>query len=237
MIVGWLQDDHGYQGGAEMTAGEFRAAAPPHVEIVDCPPEAIVYGLDRYVVNNAVQYSGSNVVKYAHDLFLHDFNGSRKWLRDNARWIFCSPGQRERMDLEGVCIPPPLEIVYGGEVEPTNEVVSIAQWRNPGKGASALSHMDIRVDAYGPGPFQPFGPNVNYLGELPPERVPDVLATYKRFVFVPFEFEPFCRTVVEAYFAGCELTINNLIGARHYLDNDLDALHTAAADFWDHVLA
>jgi hypothetical protein len=241
--VGWLQDDHGYVGGAEMTAAEFRAAKPDEVEIIHCRPGEEWPECDVYVVNNAVQYTPEEleplkgkVVKYAHDLFLHDFNGSRAWLREHARWIFCSPAQRERMELDGATIPPALKIRTDFTADRTGETVSIAQWRNPGKGASALSHMGISVDAYGPGPFQPFGPSVNYRGELPPERVPEVLATYKQFVFVPFEFEPFCRTVVEAYYAGCELTINGLIGARHYLEHDRDALFTAGEDFWAEVL-
>ena len=37
MRVGWIADDPGYVGGAELTQAEFRAAAPEGVEVVDCP--------------------------------------------------------------------------------------------------------------------------------------------------------------------------------------------------------
>ena len=38
MRVGWLHDDPGYVGGAELTMREFRDAAPKGVRVVDCPP-------------------------------------------------------------------------------------------------------------------------------------------------------------------------------------------------------
>jgi hypothetical protein len=38
MRVGWLADVPDLPGGAEFTQAEFRAAAPEHVEIIDCPP-------------------------------------------------------------------------------------------------------------------------------------------------------------------------------------------------------
>jgi hypothetical protein len=55
--VGWLADEAGYIGGAELTTAEFRAAAPEGVEIVDCPPGAVVKGLRRYVIQNCVLYT------------------------------------------------------------------------------------------------------------------------------------------------------------------------------------
>jgi hypothetical protein len=55
--VGWLADKAGYVGGAELTTAEFRAAAPEGVEIVDCPPGAVVKGCDRYVIQNCVLYT------------------------------------------------------------------------------------------------------------------------------------------------------------------------------------
>lgn len=245
MKVGWLQDDHGYIGGAEMTAAEFRAVAPDEVEIIDCPPEAIDTDCDVYIAHNAVQYSaerlsvleGSRVVKYAHDLYLHDFHGSRDWFKEHAEWIFCSPAQRERMGLEGRCIPPALDLKRFTP-EKGSGTCSIAQWRNPGKGPGLVSEWaraNGPVDVYGPGPFLPAGPNIQYRGEL--AGTEEALRRYERFVFLPVEFEPFCRTVVEAYLCGCEVITNDLIGARYYLEENLTALSLAAEDFWSVVCA
>ena len=49
---------------------------------------------------------------------------------------------------------------------------------------------------------------------------------------LPTEPEPFGRAVVEAWAAGCQLVVNGLVGAVHYLQHDPGALETAAADFW-----
>jgi hypothetical protein len=248
--VGWLQDDHGYVGGAEMTAAEFRAAAPDGVEVIDCPPGDVNHGCDVYVAHNAVQYSPQDfeglprVVKYAHDVFPHDLNGSRGWLVENAEWIFCSPAQRERMSIEGVCIPPALDL---DRCRPSRQVtrnterkgiVSVAQWRNPGKGPTYIdSYAEDNgpVDVYGPGEFYPRGSAVNYLGEIEKAKLPELLWNYETFVFLPVEFEPFGRTVVEAHYAGCGVICNGLIGARYYLEENPQALENAAERFWEVV--
>lgn len=250
MKVGWLQDDPGYLGGAEMTAAEFKAAAP--VEVVDCLPGAIDYSLDTYVAQNIVTYSfeeiqalqGKRLIKYCHDVWPHGDPRIKTWWVEHGELIFCSPIQRERMGLEGQCIPPALDLDRMKVPKPSAKrrsgACSIAQWRNPGKGAQYIDEYAATngpVDVYGPGPFQPRGLGVNYLGDLEPDKVAQTLWKYERFVFLPFELEPFCRTAVEAYYAGCKLTVNNLIGARHYLENDPEALQTAAEDFWNAVLA
>jgi glycosyltransferase involved in cell wall biosynthesis len=245
--VGWLQDDPGYIGGAELTAAEFRAAVPAGRTIVDCPPGQIDYDCDAYVCHNVARYhlhelemlDGKRVVKYAHDVFPHSQPGVRQWFKDNAEWVFCSPLQREKMELDGEVIPPAMDL--SGYKTPRQSkrrregACSIAQWRNPGKGAQYVedyARSNRPVDAYGPGVFKPQGLNVTYRGEIPPDKMAQTLWAYDVFVFLPFELEPFCRTVMEAHAAGCDLVINGLIGARHYLDNP-QALDTAAQDFWE----
>lgn len=247
MRVGWLIDDPGYQGGAEMTAAEFRAAAPEGVEVIDCPRDEIAE-CDVYVAHNCTRYPLADlglgrIVKYAHDVCKHDPN--REWLAENAEWIFCSPAQRERMAIEGRCVPPALDLA---RFKPSRQVqrnterkgaVAIAQWRNLGKGASYIdewARANGEIDVYGPGEFHPRGPGVNYLGDVDKTKVPEVLWGYETYVFLPVEFEPFCRSVVEAWAAGCEIVTNGLIGARYYLEQDTDALSTAAEDFWSVVV-
>jgi hypothetical protein len=244
MKVAWLQDDPGYVGGAELTCAEFKVAAPEGVEVVDMPFGEVEPGFNTYVVHSHFQYSDADlenltgrVVRYFHDV------RPQRVKPDLA--IFCSPLQRDYMGLEGVCIPPALNANAfrpnrqhrrNGEREGT---CSIAQWRNPGKGSRYITewaNANEPVDVYGIGGFPPQGDNVRLLGAVDPAAVPQILWKYQLYVFLPFEIEPFCRTVAEAFFAGCDVVTNDLIGARHYIENDPEALETAAADFWEAVL-
>lgn len=251
MRVGWLQDDPGYVGGAELTAKEFKDNAPAGLEIVDCPLGGVQAGLDVYVLQNVARYrsedldqiGGAPFFKYLHDVYPHAFHPEvRRRVLDEAELIFCSPAHRERMGLEGVCIPPPVNL---SAFRPNRQVrrngkrsgaCSVAQWRNPGKGAHLLvewaAQNDTKVDCYGPGPYFPEGPNIDHHGPLEPAFLPQVLWAHETFVFLPFDFEPFCRTVAEAYTAGCEVVTNSLIGATYWLERNPDAIETAAADFW-----
>jgi hypothetical protein len=249
--VGWIAHDPGYVGGAELTQAEFRAAAP--VEVVDIPPDDLSAAEDceAVVVHNCVTYppetiealQGKRVVRYWHDLSRHGSTALREWLIANATHIFTSPLHLARHDVEGVwpTIPPAMDVA---RMRPTRQVrrnghrsgtCCIAQWRNPGKGGLLLADWARRngpVDVYGDGDFIPHAPNLIHRGSLDPARVPEVLWGYERFVFLPLEPEPFCRSVVEAHFAGCEVITNELIGARYYLEEAPERLASAAEDFW-----
>jgi glycosyltransferase involved in cell wall biosynthesis len=88
------------------------------------------------------------------------------------------------------------------------------------------------VDFWGvPQEQVPPSPRINARGIVPPEYVPEILARYERFVFLPATVEPFGRAVVEAWAAGCELILNRNVGALHWLEHPA-GLSTAAADFW-----
>lgn len=252
MKVGWLADNSAYVGGAEMTQAEFRAATPEGIEVVDCPKDGVVPGLDRYVLHNVGTYTAGDIdridapmVKYLHDVWPHSLDPRvRDTVLAEAKLIFCSPLQRDHMGLDGECIPPALPIdtfkpprqhKRNGKREGT---CSIAQWRNPDKGPFRIDEWAAQngiVHAYGPGDFHPRGAAVEYRGDLEGPGVREAMWTHERFVFLPNAIEPFCRTLVEAYFAGCEIVTNLLIGARHYLEDDPEALRTAADDFWQAV--
>jgi hypothetical protein len=228
-----------------MTAQAFREAAPGDVEIVDCPPDRVVEGLDRYVIHNCMTYSPGELpdaplFKYCHDVMPHIAPAMKRELVERAALIFCSTEQRDRMGLEGEVIPP------AGTYEklPPNPqrtgTCTVAQWRNYGKGGVAIEEwaaVNGPVHSYGPGPFHPRGRYVEYRGELEPEEVPDVLWTYERFVFLPDEFEPFCRTVAEAFYAGCEIVTNGLVGARDWLTADAASLNESPERFWSLICA
>ena len=59
-----------------------------------------------------------------------------------------------------------------------------------------------------------------------------MLFSYETFVFLPTEPEPFSRTTVEAWAAGCKLVVNRNIGALHWIENDPQALSTASERLW-----
>lgn len=247
MKVGWLHDDPGYVGGAELTMAEFKAAAPDGVTIVDDGPADVV------VLGNVTTFSpyliptleGNRVVWYHNDLSPHIDPDLKGWLDRNAEHVFCSPPQRERYGLDGGCVPPPVNLEAfrpPGKVEAPARpelaragACSIAQWRNPGKGSRYVEEWAAAngpVDVYGPGEFAPQGDNIRYHGPLDQQFVAQVLWAHETFVFLPFEFEPFCRTVAEAHAAGCQVVTNGLIGARHYLEDEPEALEDPAKDFW-----
>jgi len=101
---------------------------------------------------------------------------------------------------------------------------------NPGKGPGRViewGEANGGLDVFGGGPFAPPGSEpVEY------DCMPELLARYKRFVFLPLVLEPFGRLVVEAAAAGCEIVTNRLVGSCWWLETQPDKLDTAAEDFW-----
>lgn len=244
MRVGWLVDKPTQPGGAELTEAEFRAAAPDGVQIVSCPADRPVdRECDRYVIHNCMSYELLNlasippnvpVFKYWHDVGPWLSDEVQEWIDRNAIEICCSPIQAEHMELpNAVCIPPPVNLdrftqaarrVNGNR----SGVVSVASWRNHGKAPHKVAEWaGNNVDFFGDGPFAPPGtPTIPY------DAMPDLLASYETFVFLPTVLEPFGRTVAEAWAAECDVVTNGLVGAAYWIENDPAAISTAGADFW-----
>jgi len=237
--VGWLQDDPGYVGGAELTARELRAAAPEGIEIIDCPPGEVEQGFDRYIVHNCTSYaSRPRGVRYVHDL--------RGGIQYGDEVICCSPAQAERLGYDDChLIPPALDL---NAFRPPRQqrrnaerkgTCCIGAFMNPGKGGYRIAEWadaNEPVDVYGFGPFLPEGPNVKYRGAIEPGHIAQTLWGYERFAFLPTALEPFGRCVVEAWAAGCELVVNGNVGARYWIEEAPEQLETAAEDFWAVVL-
>jgi len=249
MKVGWLADQPGYVGGAELTQAEFRAVAPAGVEIVDCPPGHVKPGLDAYAIHNCLQYSVKDLkrigrkpaTRYWNDVGNWYPRELRGWLDANTVAICCSRLQAEHMGFvyKPQLIPPPVNLdpferaavsVNGNR----QGIVSVAQWRAVNKGARAVelwaNEHGEHIDFYGSGPCAPKGTK-----EVAYQGMPALLAAYQRFVFLPRVCEPFGRSVAEAWAAGCEITVNRLVGALEWIEGNPDALHTAAQDYWQLV--
>lgn len=244
--IGWINDVPPYIGGAELTQRDFKAGAPEGVEIIDCFPGEVVEGLDYYVAHNITDFIPAHfpelkrVTWYHHDLSCYIDPEVRALLHKQAKHIFCSPMHREKYGLDGECIPPFIDLQA---LKPPRQskrrrkgTCSIAQWRGPTKGAGLVEKWAAEngpVDVYGP-PY--FAPDLDYKGELEPRQVVNKLWEYQTFVFLPIAPEPFCRTVAEAWAAGCDVITNRLVGALHYIEKEPHKMESATTDFWDAVL-
>lgn len=244
MRVGWLHDNPGYLGGAELTMAEFKAAAPEGVTVVDPRVEDTVY-VETAVVGNCTSFGpdlidklrGKKVIRYHHDLARHENAELREWLERNATHIFTSPLHQKRYGLDGVWpnIPPALDLDHFRRYANQNHragAVCVGRMAY-GKGLELLAEYPEPVDVYSSVPIVSEG-NARYRGST--ADVAQTLSRYQRFVFLPAAIEPFGRSVVEAWAAGLDLVINRNVGARYWIEENPEGLETAAADFWRVVL-
>lgn len=253
MRVAFLTDpgnQDGTIGGAELTMQEFKDAAPDGTEF----GENVRDDLDAVVLGNVVGFDtdlipllrGKPVTWFHNDLSPHINSGLKGWLDENAIHVFCSPLQRDRYGIDGSLVPPAIDL---DRFKPTRQVrrngdrkplVSLGAWQNPGKGQQSLKeYADLHgtIDVYGTGQFAPTQPPLDFKGPVDPAKVPELLWGYERFVFLPWDVEPFGRSVVEAWAAGLEVVTNRLVGARYWLERAPERLATAAQDFWRVVLS
>lgn len=251
MRVGWLVDDPGYIGGAELTADEFADAAPDDVHIEMVPPDKkwMRYDIDVYVVHNCVQYGRpflklfehAPVVKYVHDVWPHGDRDVRNWMLQHAHLVLTSPLHRQAfpypLTRTPLLVPPPMQLdafrlaaERRSGMERNGRALVLA---HHGKGAEnayawGLEH-GVPVDVRG---------EYTEAGPVPCRLVPDLMAEYTHFVHLPNSVEPFGRTVVEAWTAGCNVVADNC-GSLFWTQQHPDAFEPgkAAGWFWDHVRA
>jgi len=90
-------------------------------------------------------------------------------------------------------------------------------------------------------PSGPLPPNCRYIGPKPRSEMPKLYATHDYFIHLPSTPQPGERTVLEAYFSGAKLILNELVGILSYrLDwSNRQAVKRlvleAPAKFWDKV--
>ena len=255
MRVAWLQDKSGNtdgtgEGGAEFTARELEQGAPDGVEVVYVPPDELekVRDCDVVCVHNSTQYPSKTikavrdkrVVRYWNDVAPHGDGALKRWLVRRAQNVFLSPLHYRRFpwlngEIEHWLIPPPVDLRPFREaaerVGDRSGSVSVSAWRGWGKSPARTIDWaqtnGVALDFYGSGPLAPRGSE-----HVPYDRLPDLLARYERFVYLPAAVEPFCRLVAEAWAAGCELVVNKLVGATYWIENEPEKIETAADDYW-----
>lgn len=254
--VGWIADEPGYIGGAELTAQEFAAAAPDGIEVVELPqtdhllayPPLRWQTCDVFVVHNCVHLPAAAiemlktkpVVKYVHDAWPHGDREVRNWLLANAQLMFTSPLHVEMFEWllpQGppvLCAPPMnLELFREACESATSVKAAALMLANNGKGlAEAYAWAvgaGVKLDVYGHG---------TAAGPVDPVDVPALMASYEHFVHIPTEPEPFGRTVVEAFAAGCRVQVNVNVGALWWVQEHPEFLEpgVAAEFFWNGVI-
>lgn len=251
MRVGWLVDTkHGYKGGAELCSDELLRTRPADAQIVLMSPQAVHNNVDCFVIHNCYEY-GSHiipmletrpVVKQVHDVWHHGDPALRRWLcQHSAVMILSSPIHREALNFNIQCpvkfLPNAIRAdrltegthekaaVWLGRFEEGKGIVAAAEWAEENR---------VTLHWYGFGSGLAMVKELGqYCGQVEPENVHKVLGEYETFVFLPDGVEPYGRTVVEAWLAGCELVINGNVGAAWWIDNEPDAIERGSELFWE----
>lgn len=232
--------------------------------LADCEV-AVVHNCVTYPAETVTALHGKRVVKYVHDAWPNGDPSLRQQLLDQATLIFTSPLHRQLFlshipDWAVVELVPPAlplhlfaEAALNRDVEvtafqdaeprkmnPRQGTCWLGSMNNPGKGVGLVTEWAERngpVDFYGQGAYAPIETEkVRVKGPVAYADAPTTLARYERFIFLPTHTEPFGRGVVEAWAAGCDLVLNGNVGARHWVEENPEALETAGEDFWSIVL-
>lgn len=254
--IGWVMDDPGYKGGAELEADLLAANAPGWAEIVPCPLTAVAYDVDAYVIHNCAAATdrligfleGKRVVKRVHDLWRDGDAGLRAWLLKHADVVLLSSPLQHgalawRIEAPIAYVPsavdaPALRAAAGGANGRAG-----AMWLGrlyDGKGIGQAGEWaraaGVEIDVYGFGALEgAVKPPLRYCGQVAAAEVPALMAQYERFVFLPDAVEPYGRAAAEAWLAGCELIVNHNVGALWWIENEPEAVGDGAARFWREV--
>ena len=263
MKIGWLHDDIGIVGGAEMSERTLRGNAPEWADIVFCPPnKRPPDDIEAFIIQHCVTYpakwievlKGKPIIKQNRDVWWAGSVVLRRWLLDNADLLlFSSRMQAETYphvygDAQPIAIvPPPVNLDwFRAECKPPKERQG-AVWvgrADPGKGLHLACDWAYRnsepLDIYGDMSmryidFSEFGGLVTYHGRVPYEALPAIYGRAAKFVFFPIHKEPFGRTVAEAWAAGCELHLAGDIGAWEWIEERPDDVGRGVEMFWQEV--
>lgn len=251
MRVGLLYDFLGVVGGAELNIEAYKRSAPDDVIIVDCPPGRPLPACDVYVVGNCTMYAGwittafegKRVIKIVSDLWRVCEDGLRTWLLDNAEPLLVSPVLAEvaewRFAKRYRYAPSVIDLDAFRIAAANSQQRAGACWvgrcfasKGIAEAQAWASENELPLDIYGEGPDKP----ADGKGLVVQSELPQTLARYEWFVFLPREFDPCPRSVIEAWAAGCKLVLNGQQGASWWIEHNPAALEDAAGLFWRAVL-
>ena len=147
--------------------------------------------------------------------------------------------------------PVDVNSFYDKQLERENKVL-YAGYMHPLKGTENFFNyvlgnpqLEFAVAGWGT-PLYEFAakaaPNIEYLGTVPYEEMPELYNKYTTFFYHPFVKEPFCRSVCEAMLCGMKLDVNpsqigciheyNRVGMEKFKEN----CNMAAEQFWAQIL-
>lgn len=83
-------------------------------------------------------------------------------------------------------------------------------------------------------------PNIEFIGTVDFEEMPNLYNSYKTLFYKPAFYEPYCRSVAEAICCGMEIIGNDIIGCLHHMnevgrDTMVSECATAPELFWEKV--
>jgi glycosyltransferase involved in cell wall biosynthesis len=260
--IGWLADQVGIVGGAELSGQTLINNAPEWAEIEFCPqnrrpPEDI----DLWMLQNVVTYgqrwtepldNDAPIIKHFRDPWHPGDVVFRRWVLNHADLVvFNSPMARDTCPWpipaqarRAIC-PPPVDIeaferaALPGDEREGNVFMGRVDYNKGIHRAIdwALLH-DEPLDVYGQGELNvpaSLQGQIHYHGAVPYVQVPGIFGRAQRFVFLPGSQESYSRTTVEAWAAGCELVIDkSKIGAWTWIEDAPEqiTLRAAVNRFW-----
>lgn len=262
--IGWLQQRGPVKGGAELSCGALRDNVPDWAELIYCPPnKRPPRDIDVFVVQNSTMYGAQwieelalkPVIRHIRDPWFAGSAQLRRWLLDNSeKLIFSSPIQRDELHerypfdrAKSLCIPVPvnLEPFKSAAKPPEEREGAIFVGRcDVYKGAPWIVDWSIRtgepLTMVGDSNYMRFGalpPWIKFAGQVPYEKMPEILGSAKTYIAHPFWCEAFGRSVVEAWAAGCELNVQGKVGAMWWIENEPEQLvyEWAISNFWEVV--
>jgi glycosyltransferase involved in cell wall biosynthesis len=256
--IGWLADQAGaFWGGAELSSDELVRAAPPSVEIVACPPEAIEEDVDAYVVMNCVSYDAScipalsrrPVIRSVRDQWPIGDDAVREWMLCNARLTIFNSLPHLKWFAWPVAtptayVPPPIDVakfrVAAAKATHREGTIWIGGFhRNKGifEAVAWANNKKAEVHFYGAGTWRPWPTKyVRLMGLVNYEDVPDLMARHRSFLYISRSVESFGRTIAEAWASGLELMVEGITGATWWIKHEPAALEHGAEKFWDLTL-
>ncbi len=255
MKVAWLQDSYDSPGGAELTCEELLANTEAKITRVapgDPPVKCdvcVMHNITTFSYRDLLGYVDVPWVKQVHDMWPNSPDARvRSEVLSRASLIFSSSihrskfpwplGNEKSSDRSIYITPPGLDTSrFKSDDKPRSERLVWLGRLFPGKGVQSVirwaQSKGERVDFYGWGPLIEEVPKPWYMGVVDPDEVPLLLRRYSRFIFLPFDVEPFGRTVVEAALSGCTTVLNKSVGALEWLTpSRSQAIHGSIDAFW-----
>ena len=206
----------------------------------------------NYIIDNC------KYIRYEHDYASLDRLKEIPKLFDNSvANIFLSPLHRnqfiKRVRLEYKKIhlqPSPVLGFKSLDIEREKDLIVYAGLLSYGKGLRNVvdfmnRNKDLRLEVYSwnhADYIHEFNTtNIKFIGAKKNEELIEVYNKANYFIHMPDWQEPFGRAVMEAYYSGCNLLLNNKLGCRSYdwdwtnHDEMIERNNNHANDFWDFI--